>query len=174
MEDARTLSPFSATLFGELAQIYYQWHEIEKAREYFVFQSRLFQMEGNLQAAVDEIEKSICLMQTAAPTLVREEVLAQQVSIFLATDLLAEAQTALKNYGFAFEDGFVHPKLDDNVPIRHPEGLLFDSALRIVLYRSKVFRESHSCPSLRSLPHLSPLSTFSDRSAGYSLYPGLA
>ena len=164
MEDAGALSPFSATLFGELAQIHYQWHEIAKAREYFsrsvqwstlggfsdaeiyhgVFQSRLFQMEGNLQAAVDEIEKSIHLMQTAAPALVREEVLAQQVSIFLATDLLAEAQMALKNYGFTFEDGFVHPELDDNAPIRHPEGLLFDSALRILLYRSRVFRESHA------------------------------
>ncbi len=70
MEQAGTFSPFSATLFGELAQIYYQWHQIEEAREYFsrsvhwstlggfsnaeiyhcVFQSRLFQMEGDLQA----------------------------------------------------------------------------------------------------------------------------
>jgi LuxR family maltose regulon positive regulatory protein len=158
MEHAGALSPFSATLFGELAQLYYQWHQIEQARDYFsrsvhwstlggfsdaeiyhgVFQSRLFQMEGNLQAAVDEIERSLHLMQTAAPAFVREEVVAQQVSIFLALDRLTEAQTALKKYGFAFEDGFVHPKLDDNTAIRHPEGLLFNSALRVLLHRSRM------------------------------------
>jgi ATP-dependent transcriptional regulator len=164
MEQAGTFSPFSATLFGELAQIYYQWHQIEEAREYFsrsvqwstlggfsdaeiyhgVFQSRLFQMEGNLQAAVDEIERSLLLMQTAAPAIVKEEVVAQQVSIFLALDRLAETQIALKNYGFAFEDGFVHPKLDANAYIRHPEGLLFNSALRIILYRSRVLGKTEA------------------------------
>lgn len=158
MEDAGTFSPFSATLFGELAQIHYQWHQIEEAREYFslsvrwstlggfsdaeiyhgVFQSRLFQMQGNLQAAVEEIEKSLRLMQTAAPALVREEVVAQQVNILLAMDRLVEAQTALQDYGFAFEDGFIHPKLDHKAPMRHPEGLLFISALRILLYRSRM------------------------------------
>jgi ATP/maltotriose-dependent transcriptional regulator MalT len=137
MEQAGSLSPFSATLFGELAQIYYQWHQIEKAREYFsrsvhwsrlggfsdaeiyhgVFQSRLFQMEGNLQAAVDEIERSLRLMQTAAPALVREEVIAQQVSIFLAVHRLAETQIALKNYGFAFEDRFVIQQRIANHPV---------------------------------------------------------
>jgi LuxR family maltose regulon positive regulatory protein len=164
MEQTGALSPFSATLFGELAQIYYQWHQIEQAREYFsrsvqwstlggfsdadiyhgVFQSRLFQMEGNLPAAVDEIERSLHLMQTAAPAFVRQEVVAQQVSIFLAVDRLAEAQIALKDYGFAFEDGFVHPKLDDTAPIRHPEGLLFNSALRIILYRSWVLGKAEA------------------------------
>jgi LuxR family maltose regulon positive regulatory protein len=164
MEHAGALSPFSATLFGELAQIYYQWHQIEQARDYFsrsvhwstlggfsdaeiyhgVFQSRLFQMEGNLQAAVDEIERSLHLMQTAAPAFVREEVVAQQVSIFLTVDRIAEAQTALKNYGFAFEDGFVHPKLDDNAAIRHPEGLLFNSALRVLLHRSRMLGKTET------------------------------
>jgi LuxR family transcriptional regulator, maltose regulon positive regulatory protein len=164
MEQAGTFSPFSATLFGELAQIYYQWHQIEEAREYFsrsvqwstlggfsdaeiyhgVFQSRLFQMEGNLQAAVDEIERSLRLMQTAAPALVKEEVVAQQVSIFLALDRLAETQMALRYYGFAFEDRFVHPKLDANAYIRHPEGLLFNSALRIIQYRSRVLGKTEA------------------------------
>jgi LuxR family maltose regulon positive regulatory protein len=151
-------SPFSATLFGELAQIHYQWHQIPQARDYFsrsvhwstlggfsdaeiyhcVFQSRLFQMEGNLQAAVDEIEKALRLMQTAAPALVREEVVAQQVSVFLAVDRLGEAQAALKSYGFSFDEVFVHPPLEVRAQILHPEGLLFNSALRIVLYQSRV------------------------------------
>ncbi len=102
-ERAGPFSPFSATLYGELAQIYYHWHRLEEAREYFersvqwslpggfsdaqiyhsVFLSRLFQMEGKLQELVREIEKALDLMQTAAPSLVGEEVVAQQVSIFL-------------------------------------------------------------------------------------------
>ena len=161
MEDAGTFSPFSATLFGELAQIHYQWHQIPQARDYFsrsvhwstlggfsdaeiyhcVFQSRLFQMEGNLRAAVDEIEKALRLMQTAAPALVREEVIAQQVSIFLAVNRLAEAQAALQSYGFAFDDGFTYPALESSASpqaaVLHAEGLLYNSALRMILYQSR-------------------------------------
>lgn len=156
MEDAGAFSPFSATLFGELAQIHYHWHHIPQARDYFsrsvhwstlggfsdaeiyhcVFQSRLFQMEGNLQAAVDEIQKALHLVETAAPALVREEVVAQQVRIFLALNRSAEAQLALKSYGFAFEGVFVHPPVEVNAQILHPEGLLFNSSLRIILDRS--------------------------------------
>jgi LuxR family maltose regulon positive regulatory protein len=161
MEDAGRFSPFSATLFGELAQIHYQWHQIPQARDYFsrsvhwstlggfsdaeiyhcVFQSRLLQMEGNLQAALNEIEKALRLMQTAAPALVREEVVAQQVSIFLAVDRIVEAQLALKDYGFAFDNGFVHPPLVSNstfpAAVLHAEGLLYNSALRIILHQSR-------------------------------------
>lgn len=164
MEEGGTLSPFSATLFGELAQIHYQWHQIAQARDYFsrsvrwstlggfsdaeiyhgVFQSRLFQMEGNLPAAVAHIERSLQLMETAAPALVREEVVAQQVSIFLAVDRSTEAQTALQNYGFLFENGFVHPNLDGQTPIRHPQGLIFNSALRLLLIRSRMFGETEA------------------------------
>jgi LuxR family maltose regulon positive regulatory protein len=94
-------------------------------------------MEGNLQAAEAEIEKALRLMETAAPALVREEVVAQQVSVFLAVDRLGEAQAALKSYGFSFDEEFVHPPLEVSAQILHPEGLLFNSALRIVLYRSR-------------------------------------
>ena len=131
MEHNGTFSPFSATLFGELAQVYYHWHQFAQAREYFsrsvqwstvggfsdaeiyhsVFLSRLFQMEGDLQASLREIEKSLRLMETAAPALVGEEVVSQQVSIFLACNRLPEAQTALNAYGFAFEQGFDYPSL---------------------------------------------------------------
>jgi LuxR family transcriptional regulator, maltose regulon positive regulatory protein len=82
---AGSFSPFSATLYGELAQIYYHWHRLEEARGYFehsvqwslpggfsdaqiynsVFLSRLFQMEGKRQESVEEIEKALDLMQTA-------------------------------------------------------------------------------------------------------------
>jgi LuxR family maltose regulon positive regulatory protein len=168
LKQTGSFSPFSATLYGELAQVYYYWHELEKARECFlrsvelstlggfsdaeiyhsVFLSRLFQMEGDLQASMREMEKALERMQTAAPALVNEEVISQQVSINLALDRLAAAQSALKPYGFAFEDRFSAPGLamDADVPladvrIPYPVGLLYDSALRILLYRAAVRHE---------------------------------
>jgi LuxR family maltose regulon positive regulatory protein len=147
--------PFSATLYGELAQVYYHWHQLEKAREHFsrsvelsiiggfsdaeiyhhVFLSRLFQMEGDLQASMDEMERALDRMQGAAPALVKEEVTAQQVSILLALDRPTAAQNALKTYGFSFEEGFNSPEITEGAAIPHAVGLLYISALRILLIK---------------------------------------
>jgi LuxR family maltose regulon positive regulatory protein len=72
---------------------------------------------------------------------VREEVIAQQVSISLALDHLAVAQMALKQYGFTFDGGFSYPELAPDAGIPHSVGLLYNSALRILLYRAKAKRE---------------------------------
>jgi LuxR family maltose regulon positive regulatory protein len=153
IEDTNSFSPFSATLYGELAQVHYQWHQLDDARTYFlrsvqwsnlggfsdaeiyhsVFLSRLLQMEGDLHASVQEIEKALNLMKTAAPALVGEEVVAQQVSIFLAVDRIDEAKDALKRYGFSFNGVFSFPAFVPSSGISHPMGLLYNSALRIVL-----------------------------------------
>jgi LuxR family maltose regulon positive regulatory protein len=160
MEHQKAFSPFSATLFGELAQVHYHWHQFAEARDYFarsvhwstlggfsdaeiyhsVFLSRLFQMEGDLQASRREIEKAVRLMETAAPALVREEVVAQQVSILLALDRLTDAQNALSAYGFTFEPQFSH--FDPDAVLTHPNALLFNSALRILLRLSNVKSEA--------------------------------
>ena len=161
IERTGSFSPFSATLYGELAQVFYYWHQFEEARGYFlrsvelstlggfsdaeiyhsVFLSRLFQMEGDLQASVQEIEKALDLMRTAAPALVGEEVVSQQVSVFLAIDRLAGAQMALEVHGFAFDDGFSYPALAPDAGIPHSKGLLYNSALRILLYRARAQHE---------------------------------
>lgn len=155
IERTGSFSPFSATLYGELAQVYYHWHQLEKARGHFsrsvelsnlggfsdaeiyhhVFLSRLLQMEGDLQASVQEIEKALDWMRTAAPAFVNEEVISQQVSIYLALKRLAAAQSALKAYGFKFEGNFSHPELAPEAGIPHALGMLYDSALRILLYQ---------------------------------------
>jgi LuxR family maltose regulon positive regulatory protein len=157
IEQAGLFSPFSATLYGELAQVYYHWHELDEARRHFarsvelsvlggfsdaeiyhsVFLSRLLQMQGHLQASTQEIEKALDLMRSAAPAFVREEVIAQQVSISLATGHLAAAQAALKEYGFSFEDTFSYPELPPDAAIQHTTGLLYNSALRTLLYRAR-------------------------------------
>ena len=163
IEQTSSFSPFSATLFGELAVVLYHWHRLEEARGYFsrsvewsilggfsdakiyhsVFLSRLFQMAGDLQASIQEIEKALDWIQTAwmASGLVIEEVVAQQISIFLALDRFAPVQTVLKRYGFAFDDGFSYPELaPDSTPqaaISHRKGLLYNSALRTLLYAAR-------------------------------------
>jgi LuxR family maltose regulon positive regulatory protein len=163
IEQTGSFSPFSATLFGELAQILYHWHRLEEAREYFsrsvewsilggfsdakiyhsVFLSRLFQMAGDLQGSIQEIEKALGLIQTAwmAPALVMEEVVAQQVSISLALDRYAPVQTVLKRYGFTFDDGFSYPELAPESLFSHAKGLLYNSALRALLYEARRKRQ---------------------------------
>ena len=167
VEQTGSFSPFSATLFGELAQVHYHWYQLKEAREYFslsvqwstlggfsdaeiyhsVFLSRLFQMEGDLKASLKEIEKALDLMQTAAPALVGEEVIAQQISIFLAVDHPVVAQTALRSRGFLFEDGFSYPELAPDVSLPHALGLLYNSALRVLLYQAKTKREHKALKS---------------------------
>jgi len=167
MEHQKAYTPFSATLFGELAQVHYHWHQFPEAREYFarsvqwsalggfsdgeiyhsVFLSRLFQMEGDLQASVREIKKAMRLMETAAPALVREEVISQQVSIFLVLDRLTDAQNALSAYGFTFDAGFSHPEVDSSAMLIHANALLYNSALRILLHRSKKKGEQQDLPA---------------------------
>jgi LuxR family maltose regulon positive regulatory protein len=90
-------------------------------------------MEGDLQASVQEIEKALDWMQTAAPAFVNEEVISQQVSIYLALKRLAAAQSALKAYGFEFEGNFSHPELAPEASIPHALGMLYNSALHILL-----------------------------------------
>ncbi len=159
-----SFSPFSATFYGELAQVFYHRHLLEQARTYFlrsvelstkggfsdaeiyhcVFLSRLLQMEGDLQASLVEIEKALSQIQTAAPVVVKEEVIAQQTSIYLASNCLAEAQYALKPYGFSFEGGFTAPVLAPNANIPYYSGMLYDSALRILLYRGRTKDETEA------------------------------
>ncbi|HSB02400.1 MAG TPA: LuxR C-terminal-related transcriptional regulator, partial [Anaerolineales bacterium] len=158
IERLGSFSPFSATLYGELAQVYYHWHQLDEARRHFsrsvelstlggfsdaeiyhsVFLSRLLQMDGDLEAAAQEIDKALHRMQTAAPAFVREEVVAQQVSLSLARGHPAVAQTALKEYGFGFDGGFSYPALAPEAGIPHPVGLLYNSALRILLHKARL------------------------------------
>jgi len=74
----------------------------------------------------------------AAPTLVGEGVVAQQVSIFSATGRIQDVEHLLSPFGFTFNDEFAYPALPSDGGITHPMGLLYNSALRILLYRLKI------------------------------------
>ena len=150
-------TPFSATLFGELGQIHYHWHHLDQAQQYLqlsiqtsgqsgysdpeiyhhVMRSRMFQMEENWNAAAGEMHQAGELARLIPPAMIREEVIAQQVRVHLAFDRLAAAQDLLKPEGFSFEDGFHYPELPPGANVTHTLGLLYNSALHILLHQAR-------------------------------------
>jgi LuxR family maltose regulon positive regulatory protein len=141
--------------------VHYQWHQLEQAHRCFrraiqvstlsgyndaevyygVILARLFQIGGDLEAAAAAIQKTVDLMQLEAPAAVREEVIAQYVRVLLAQNRLAPAEAALKDYGFSFQGEFTYPPVEPGQNLTRSVGLLYLSALRILLYRAQVNRE---------------------------------
>jgi LuxR family maltose regulon positive regulatory protein len=175
LERLGALPPISTGVYGELGVIHYQWHQLEQAHHYFrraiqvstlsgysdaelyygVILSRLFQIEGKLEAAAREIQKAVDLMQVNAPAAVREEVISQQVRIYLAQDRLAAAEAALRGQGFSFQDRFSFPDLTPGRNLTRPAGILYISALRILLYRAQVKHELENLkPGIELVEHL--------------------
>lgn len=156
IERAGVLPPISAVAYGALAQIHYEWHELEGARGQGqrtlelatlggfnsgiafsrVFFSRLSQLEGHLELAAWELQRAVDLVQGDVPDYVRQEVIAQQVRIYLAQDRLAAAQIVLQGQGFAYQSHFRYPDLSGQ-RMTHSLGLLFNSALRVLLYQAR-------------------------------------
>jgi LuxR family maltose regulon positive regulatory protein len=157
VEREGTPPPTSAGVYGLLGQVYYQWGRVEKARGhvlralqlstlggystitayYRVLLSRLFEMEGDLESAAREIQQAVDLLQMEAHDDVRREVISQQVRVYLDRDRPAAAELALQGQGFSFEDGFSFPEFPSGRDVSHSLGLLYSSALRILLYRAR-------------------------------------
>ncbi|MGE5549520.1 MAG: LuxR C-terminal-related transcriptional regulator [Bacteroidota bacterium] len=151
------LSPVIAAVHGALGYVHYQWQQIEQARGYFqraiqlstlggfsdaeisywVILSRLLQMEGDLEASAAEIQKAVDLMRAVAPAWVREEVVSQQVRVYLAQGRVAAAEAALKGEGFAARNQYAIPALAPGQYLTRPAGLLYNSAIRIILHRAR-------------------------------------
>ncbi len=158
IEQSGSLFPISATVYGELGQVFYHWHQLEQARSHFlravqistlggysdaeiyynVILSRLHQIEGDLEAAAQEIQKAVGLMRAAAPVVVQGEVISQQVRVYLAQNRLTAAETVLEEHRFTFQGQLSVPDLARGQDITRPVGLLYNSALRILLYRARV------------------------------------
>jgi LuxR family transcriptional regulator, maltose regulon positive regulatory protein len=160
VERAGTLSPISAALFGALAQVYSEWHQPELARDYFartvylsnlggysdaeigyhLFLSRQSLMDGDLSTADREVHQAVEVMQTNAPAWTREEVIAHQVRVALAQHQLTTAEAVLKAPGSGNHDQLNVPEQN----LTYSIGLLYNSALRIRLYRAQVHHETAS------------------------------
>ncbi|MEJ2568937.1 MAG: LuxR C-terminal-related transcriptional regulator [Anaerolineales bacterium] len=161
MDRSGSLPPISTAVYGELGVVHYQWHQLEKAFEYFqrairvselsgysdakvyygVVLSRLHQLEGDLEAADQQIQSVSGLMRAEAPTVVREEALAQEIRIHLARNRLANAEAILAPLGFSFQDGFSYPEQEPARIVTPPTGALYTSAFRILLYRARTKQE---------------------------------
>jgi LuxR family transcriptional regulator, maltose regulon positive regulatory protein len=75
---------------------------------YAVILSRLYQMEGDLEASAQELEKAVDLLQRGAPAWARSEVISQQVRFYLAQDNPAAAEAVLRQSGVSIEDEVTH------------------------------------------------------------------
>jgi LuxR family maltose regulon positive regulatory protein len=162
LEASGKSTPFSATLYGELGQIYYHWRQLDQAQRYLqrsieksgqsgysdpeiykhVMLSRMFQMEGNWDASAQEMQKASELAREIPPAMIREEIISQQVRVDLATGQLAAAKEDLKPEGFSFDGEFRFPELPPGsgglVPtVTHQAGLLYNSAMRVLLDQAR-------------------------------------
>ena len=157
IERSDTLLPISAVVYAALGDVHYQWHQLTQARDYFqralhlsalggsntvtifchVLLSRLSQLEGDLETATREIQKAANLVPVEAPEYTMQEVVSQQVCIYLAHDRPSAAEMALQRYGFSFDDRFLCPDLQPDTSISYATGLLYNSSLRILLYQAR-------------------------------------
>ena len=161
VERSGALPPISQAVYGELGEIYYQWHELELAHKHFqraihvarlsgfsdaqlyydVILSRLNQTEGNLPGAAERLESAVALMKAEAPAAVREEVVAQQVRVYLAQGRLVDAEMALARFGRGATVAESATGLELEETISYSSGLLVISALRVCLYRGRVLAD---------------------------------
>lgn len=161
VERSDVLPPISAVAYGALAQVSYEWSEVEEAQCYArralelsrlggfnsgrafcrVLLSRLHQLEGELDRAEREIEKAVALVQGNVPDYIRQEVAAQGVRVSLAQDRLAAARAILQAHGFSFRDRFTFPDLPDEGHLTHALGLLYNSSLRVLLFVARLQKD---------------------------------
>jgi len=128
VERSGSLPPISATVYGGLGHIYYQWNQLEQSHSYYlratqvstlsgyrdveisylVILSRLYQTEGDLEAAAHKIQEAVDLLRGGAAAWVRSEVISQQVCLYLARENPAAAETVLRQSGVSIQDEVTH------------------------------------------------------------------
>jgi LuxR family transcriptional regulator, maltose regulon positive regulatory protein len=157
VERAEVLPPICAGLYGELGQVSFNWGQIEQAERYFqraeqtstlggfsdssiyyaVSRSRISQMRGDLEGASREIQAAMQGMRSESPLVVREQVIAQQVTVLLALGNPAAAASTLARATGAAPDGKAFQALEVGQKIDYPQGVLYNSALRLMLYHER-------------------------------------
>jgi len=166
LERTGSQPPISAMVYGALGQVYYQWQQIELARRQIAralqlcslggyhngeiyhraWLSRVLLHEGNLEAAQQEIQQAFDLVQTGAPIWAQIEVETQRVRVYLAQDRLTAAEAVLNSHGFSFDAGFTYPDLAPEHGLVYTTGLLYTSALRVLLYRARIKHNLEDVP----------------------------
>jgi LuxR family maltose regulon positive regulatory protein len=157
MERSGRKVPFGATLYGELGQVNFEWGKFDLVRTYLqrsiemsgksgysdpeiyfhLMQSKICLIGGDLEGAEHEMQRATHLAEILPPALVREHVIAQQVMVDLALDRPAAAESLLAAEGFHFGESLGFPELAPGAPVALEAGLLFNSALRVLLYHAR-------------------------------------
>lgn len=153
LENSGKVTPFSATLFGEIGSVLFEWNQLDLAKEYFqrstessgrngysdpqIYQhvalSRMSLMNGDLEAASSEMQTVNELARVIHPVMTQEGVICQQIRVEIAGDHLGTAQILLEQQGFVFEGEMKFPGLASGLPMTYPAGLLCNSALSFLL-----------------------------------------
>lgn len=151
-------TPFSATFYGELSQVYYQRHQLDEFRKnsllsiqasgksgysdpeiyHAIMLSKIALMEDDWQTAAIELQKAIDLAELIPPAMIRENLRAQQVQVYLASNRYDDARKILNDKGFTFIEGFTYPEIETDSTITHPAGLIYNSALRFLLHQDDI------------------------------------
>ncbi len=148
------ITPFAATFYGEIGVINYYWHRIERSKQYLLKSAQISgrsgysdpeiffhlilsviaQMQGDWKSADQEMTIASDLARKIPPAMIREQIISQQVRVDLAFDRISAVKELLKPEGFEFEDDFIFPKLATGSIVTQSVGLLYNSALRAILY----------------------------------------
>lgn len=159
-ERSASLPPISTVIYGLLGEIYYQWYQADRARRHmqralhlsilggvksgmincYVLLSRLSLLEGEIEAASHEIQKANEIMSSKAPDYVQQEVAAQHVRIYLSQNRPTAATAVLQGQGFFFQDQFAFPDIASGQGITQSIGCLYNSSLRVLLYKARIGR----------------------------------
>ena len=138
--------PIVGAVYGALGLVYYEWNQVEVAREYFlrgvqlgtfsghnasviytkVCLARLFQSEGDFGLASKALTEALELLQAGAPGWLRPGLIARQVNLYLAENKIAEAEAVLRQSGVLAGDEVTHPT--DEIHLAH---------LRLLLHRGE-------------------------------------
>jgi LuxR family maltose regulon positive regulatory protein len=157
VEGSPSLPPISTVIYGLLGEIEYQWVQIDRARGYMqralrlsklggvttaminchVLLSRLSLLEGDLDSADHEIQSAIEIATVDVSDVVQQELIAQQVRVYLSQNRPAAAAAALQGQGFSFQDPFSFPELPPGQGFTHSIGLLYNCSLHILLYQAR-------------------------------------
>ncbi len=145
MENSETTPPpIVGAVYGALGLVYYEWNQVEKAREYFlrgiqlstfsghnasliytrISLARLFQSEGDFNSASKTLTEALELLQAGAPDWLRPGWIAQQVNLYLAENKIVEAEVVLRQSGILVDDEVTHTT--DEIHLAH---------LRLLLHR---------------------------------------
>lgn len=153
MEQSGSPPPISTVIYGMLGEMHFQWYELDQARRCtlralslselggsksgaiscHVMLSRLYQLDGHLPSAAQELHTAEDQHQADTPAYIRQEAVAQKVRLAIARGRHAAAAIALHGEGFCFEDRFTYPELPPHAAFTHSLGLLYTSSLHLIL-----------------------------------------